>query len=235
MLHSRTQRICAICGYVCIVLFGLAFWPTSKFIPVPGPGLTALQVASLYANNANGIRFGMLLMTIAGSLVAPFVAVISVQMKRIEGVSPILTYTQLASGSVGALFFIIPALVFGAAAYRPDRTPELTQALNDLAWFFMVMPVGPAIVQNVAIAFAILNDKRKNPVFPRWLGFFNIWVGLFILPGGLMTFFKSGAFAWSGLLSFYVAGTVFGVWFQVMVFQLFKAIDRQAAEAAGSA
>ena len=50
-----------------------------------------------------------------------------------------------------------------------------------------------------------------------------------------MTFFKSGAFAWSGLLSFYVAGTVFGVWFQVMVFQLFKAIDRQAAEAADSA
>jgi hypothetical protein len=232
LLHSRTQKICAISGYVCIVLFGLAFWPTSKFIPVPGPGLNALQVASLYQNNANGIRFGMLIMTIAGSLVAPFVAVISVQMKRIEGVSPILTYTQLASGSVGALFFIIPALVFGAAAYRPDRAPELTLLLNDLAWFFMVMPVGPAIVQNLAIAFAILGDKRKHPVFPRWLGFFNIWVGLFILPGGLMTFFKSGAFAWNGLLSFYVAGTVFGVWFQVMVFQLFKAINSQAAEAA---
>jgi hypothetical protein len=232
MHHSRTQKICAISGYVCILLFGLAFWPTSKFIPVPGPGLDAHEVASLYAHNANGIRLGMLLMTIAGSLVAPFVAVISIQMKRIEGVSPILTYTQLASGSVGALFFIVPALVFGAAAYRPERAPELTYLLNDLAWFFMVMPVGPAFVQNLAIAFAILNDKSRVPVFPRWLGFFNIWVGLLILPGGLMTFFKSGAFAWSGLLSFYVAGTVFGIWFQVMVFQLFKAINNQAAEAA---
>ena len=232
MYHSRTQKICAISGYLCIVLFGLAFWPTSKFIPVPGPGLNALEVASLYANNANGIRFGMLLMTVAGALMAPFTAVISIQLKRIEGVSPILTYTQLAAGSIGALFFIIPALVFSAAAYRPERAPELTYLLNDLAWFFMVMPVTPAFVQNLSIAIAILGDKRKDPVFPRWLGFFNIWVGLLILPGGLMTFFKSGPFAWNGLLSFYVAGTVFGIWFQVMVFQLLKAIKGQIAEAA---
>jgi hypothetical protein len=214
------------------LLFGLAFWPTSKFIPVPGPKLNAIEVAAIYQNNANGIRFGMLLMTIAGALVAPFVGVISVQMKRIEGVSPILTYTQLSSGSIGALFFIIPALIFSATAYRPDRAPELTFLLNDLAWFFMVMPVMPAFVQNLCIAFAILGDRRPAPVFPRWLGFFNIWVGLFILPGGLMTFFKSGAFAWSGLLSFYVAGTVFGVWFQVMVFMLLKAIKQQALESA---
>jgi hypothetical protein len=31
-------------------------------------------------------------------------------------------------------------------------------------------------------------------------------------------------------LSFYVAGTVFGIWFQVMVFMLLKAIKQQAAE-----
>jgi len=228
--HIRAQKICAWSGYAAILLFGLAFWPTSKWIPVPGPGLNALEVAALYQHNANGIRFGMLLMTIAGALVAPFVAVISIQMKRIEGASPILTYAQLSVGSVGALFFIAPALIFGAAAYRPDRAPELTQLLNDLGWFFMVMPVGPAFVQNLTIAFAILGDKSRTPVFPRWLGFFNIWVGLFILPGGLMTFFKSGAFAWSGLLSFYVAGTVFGIWFQVMVFMLLKAIKQQATE-----
>jgi hypothetical protein len=177
----------------------------------------------------------MLLMSISGALVAPFVAVISIQMKRIEGASPILTYTQLSAGSVGALFFIIPSLIFSCAAYRPERAPELTSLLNDLAWFFMVMPVAAAFVQNLAIAFAIFSDKRPQPVFPRWLGYLNIWVALLFAPGGLITFFKTGPFAWNGLLAFYVAGVVFGIWFIVMVIMLHKAIDQQARETLGAA
>ena len=224
------QKLCARSGYVIIALFGLAFWPTAQFIPPPAPTLTPDQIAAFYQQHANGIRFGMLLMSISGALVAPFVAVISIQIKRIEGASPILTYTQLSAGSIGALFFIIPALIFGCAAYRPDRAPELTRLLNDLGWFFMVMPVAAAFVQNVAIALAIFGDKRPHPVFPRWLGFFNIWVGLLFAPGGLITFFKSGPFAWNGVLAFYVAGVVFGIWFIVMVSMLIKAINQQALE-----
>jgi len=64
------------------------------------------------------------------------------------------------------------------------------------------------------------------------LGYFNIWVALLFAPGGLITFFKTGPFAWSGLLAFYVAGTVFAAWFFVMVTMLVKAIDQQAQEAA---
>ncbi len=231
MHHVRMQKLCARSGYLVIALFGFAFWPLAKFIPVPSPLLSATQVAAIYANNTNGIRFGMLFMSLSGAVFAPFVAVISIQMKRIEGASPILTYTQLCSGSIGALFFIIPAIIFGVAAYRPDRPPELTLLLNDLAWFFAVMPVAAAFMQNLAIALAIFGDKRANPVFPRWLGYFNIWVALLFAPGALITFFKSGPFAWSGLLAFYVAGTVFAAWFFVMVTMLVKAIDQQAQEA----
>jgi hypothetical protein len=122
-------------------------------------------------------RSGHLVIALSGALFAPFVAVISIQMRRIEGASPILTYTQLCSGSIGALFFIIPSILFGVAAYRPDRPPELILLLNDLAWFCAVMPVAAAFVQNVAIA-------------------------LLFAPGGLITFFKSGPFAWNGLLAF---------------------------------
>jgi hypothetical protein len=226
------QKLCARSGYLVILLFGAAFWPLAKFIPVPSPTMTPVEVAAMYAHNTNGIRFGMLLMSISGAIFAPFVAVIAIQMKRIEGASPILTYTQLCSGSIGALFFIIPALIFGAAAYRPDRPPELTSLLNDLAWFFAVMPVAAAFMQNVSIALAIFSDQRAEPVFPRWLGYFNIWVALLFAPGGLITFFKTGPFAWNGLLAFYVAGVVFAAWFFVMVTMLLKAIDQQAREAA---
>jgi|GEM_PF-6279894 len=68
------QKLCARSGYVIIALFGLAFWPTAQFIPVPAPTLSVDQIAAFYQQHTNGIRFGMLLMSISGALVAPFVA-----------------------------------------------------------------------------------------------------------------------------------------------------------------
>ena len=227
MHYPITQKVCALSGIVVIVLFGLAFWPTSMFLPPPAPTLTPIEVAALYQHNTVGIRIGMLMMSLGGAFMGPLVAVIAIQMKRIEGATPILAYTQMTTGTIGALFFIIPALIFSAAAYHPERAPELTALLHELGWFFLVMPVGPAFLQNFAIGFAILKDKSVHPVFPRWLGFFNFWVALLFVAGGLITFFKTGPFAWNGLLAFWVALVVFGAWFFVMVVMLLKAIDGQ--------
>ena len=230
MHHPRAQKICAMSGLVVIALFGLAFWPTSMFLPPPAPTLTPAEVATLYQTNTSGIRLGMLLMSISGAFMGPFVAVISMQMNRIEGATPILAYTQATTGTIGALFFIIPAIIFSAAAYHPERAPELTALLHELGWFFLVMPVAPAFLQNLAIGFAILGDESKQPIFPRWLGFFNFWVALLFVAGGLITFFKTGPFAWNGLLAFWVAAVVFAAWFLVMVVMLLKAINQQTQQ-----
>ena len=227
--HSMTQKICAFSGLVVIVLFGLAFWPTSMFHPPPAPTLTPQEVAALYQQNTTGIRLGMLLMSLSGAFMGPFVAVISIQLKRIEGSTPILAYTQATTGTIGALFFIIPALIFSAAAYHPERAPELTALLHELGWFFLVMPVAPAFLQNTAIGFAILSDKRATPIFPRWLGYFNFWVALLFAAGGLIGFFKTGPFAWNGLLAFWVAALVFAAWFFVMTAMLIRAIRLQGS------
>ena len=85
-------------------------------------------------------------------------------------------------------------------------------------------------MQNIAIGAAIVGDKSANPIFPRWVGFFNFWVAILFIPGALIPFFKSGPFAWNGLFSFWIPATVFGVWFIVMLTMLLKAIDRQAIE-----
>lgn len=49
------------------------------------------------------------------------------------------------------------------------------------------------------------------------------------LPGGLVTFFKSGPFAWNGILAFWLPLTVFGIWYGVMFMLLRKAILGQVA------
>lgn len=226
------QRLCVWSGVAAIVsfFFGFVF---AGFLPPPSPSWTVELVVAHYQEHADGIRGGMVLMMLSGMFVCPLVAVISAQMRRIPGAHPVLVYAQLSAGTLGAVFFITGALLFLVTAFRPDRAPELTFLLNDAAWIVTVIPFSPAFMQNLIIAIGILGDRGPNPVFPRWLAFFNIWVALGFLPGGLLPFFKSGPLAWNGLFVFWLAGSVFAAWFIVMTLMLFKAIraQEQAARA----
>jgi len=87
--------------------------------------------------------------------------------------------------------------------------------------------VSLAIAQNLAIAFAILGDRSEQPIFPRWLAYLSIWVAVLFLPAGAVTFFKSGAFAWNGLLAFWIALAAAMVWLVAMIIVLLKTITAQ--------
>ena len=230
-MNTRSQIICAWSGILCPIFMFIGLWPMAGFFPPHLPTASAAEIAAIYQHDTNGIRLGMIVILMAGALFAPFVASISAQMRRIENSkTPVLSYTQLSSGTAGILLFIIPAMIWTAAAYRPDRSPEITQTLNDLGWLCFVMPFILAVVQNLAIGFAIISDKNAKPVFPRWLGFFNFWIALLFVPGGLVTFFKTGPFAWNGLLAFWVPAGIFGPWFWIMATYVIKAAKQQAAE-----
>jgi hypothetical protein len=136
---------------------------------------------------------------------------------------------------VNPLLFVFPMFAMAAAAYRPDsRSPEITQALNDLGWLALVGFGGPAIVQTVVIAIAILSDHEEHPVFARWVGYFNVWCALLFVPGLLVIVFHSGPFAWNGMFAFWVPLTVFSGWFVVMAVVLFRAIKEEAAREQGA-
>jgi hypothetical protein len=145
-------------------------------------------------------------------------------MRRTERDFPVLTATQLVAGAVTVVFLTVPVLIWTVAAFRPERTPELIQLMSDFGWIMLIMTFPPFFVQLVAIGLAIVSDNHERPVFARWLGYFNIWVAILFLPGGLITFFKSGPFAWNGLLAFWLPLTVFFLWYIVMFFALIRAI-----------
>jgi len=229
MTQYKMQRLCVWSGMVGVTLFFMGFL-LAGFIPPPSPSLTQEQVASYYQINATGIRSGMVIMMISGMFMAPQIGVISAQLKRIPGVSPALVYAQLSAGTASAMFFFIPAVLFIVTAFRPDRSPEITYTLNDLCWIMAVIPWSPAFMQNVVIGAAAINDKSAEPIFPRWMGYFNYWVAIGFIPGGLLAFFHSGPFAWSGVFAFWLAGTVFVIWFIVMTIMLLKAVNRQERE-----
>ncbi len=227
------QRICAISGIICPLLFFGAF-VSAGFIPPLAPSSTAAEIASHYRDHATGIRLGAAIMLLSGAFYASYTAVISAQMHRIRAVHRAAVNTQTIAGAFGCLTFLVPAMFFAVTAFRPGRPDEWTLLLNDMSWIFLVMPWPPFMMQNFAFAFAILSDTDSTPVFPRWMAYVNIWAPITFTPGAILQFFKDGPFAWNGIFVFWILASVFVIQFIVNVIWLLKAIsseERQTASA----
>jgi len=196
--------------------------PLAHFIPPPSPLQSADEVVGMFHDHLIGIRLASIFFMFAVAFYFLYSAAISAVIKRIEGPIPPLAYAQLIGGMVALLPFLTSALLWTCAAYRPERVPAIIQMLNDLAWIFLVMPAATGVVQPAITAFAILADKRDVPILPRWVGFFNIWVTIAFLPGVLVGMFKTGPFAWNGLLAFWIVAVVFLIYVTVMTIVMLK-------------
>jgi hypothetical protein len=227
------QRICAYSGIICVLLFfgGIV---AADFLPPLSPSMSAAQVAAHYQAHTTGIRLGAGLIFLSSGFYVWFTAGIAGQMRRIPGVDPTVIYAQLAAGAFGCLAFLVPALLFAITAFRPDRSPDATLLLNDMSWIILVMPWIPFMAQYFAFAFSVLSDPRPQPLFPRWLAYFNIWAELMFTPAIVLPFFKSGPFAWNGLFVFWIPAVVFGSVFIVDTIFLLKAINSEAEETHGA-
>lgn len=166
-MNLRMQRLCVWCGPGLILIFMIGFLFVAGLVPPPSPNLGASEVARFYTEHQTRIQIGLIISMIGSGLAFPWAAVISVQMRRIEGRRSPLAAIQLTAGGVLCLLLVFPMFALSAAAYRPaDRSPEITQALNDLGWLPLVGFVAPPVVQVIAIALAVFSDKSAEPVFP---------------------------------------------------------------------
>jgi len=225
--QATFQRICALSGIICVLLFFGGFVAAS-FLPPLSPAMSAAEIAAPYRAHTTGIRLGAGLIFLSSMFYVWFTAVISGQMRRIPGVHPTVVNAQLAAGAFACLTFLVPAMLFAITAFRPDRSPDATLLLNDMSWIMLVMPWAPFMPQYFAFAFAILSDPRPQPLFPRWLAYFNIWAEVMFTPAIILPFFKSGPFAWNGLFVFWIPATVFVALFVVNTIWLIKAINSEA-------
>jgi hypothetical protein len=162
---------------------------------------------------------------LATTIYAPFFATIALQMKRMER-SPIWTYVFLTSTLLAFYSVIVAEMVFSTAAYRPERSDMIIQMLSDLGFILYVGTALPGTVQMIAVGFAVLGDDSPDPVFPRWVGYLDVWTAILASPGTLIALFKLGPFAWNGALAFWVAAVAFGIWLNVNFWAARRAILR---------
>ncbi len=217
------QKTMAWSGAAFVVLVFTGFLMTG-LIPPLAPTKTAGEVAQFWSTNTGLKRCGLVVMLAAAGLQAPFGALVAVRLKYLEGRYSPLTYVQIVATGLAVMAIVLPVFAFAAASYRPERDPQITQALNDLGWLPFVMNWPAATMQSLAIGFAIFGYRGARPVFPRWLGYFNFWCAFLFAAGGLVVLFKTGVFAWNGLLAFWLVAVFFGVYFLVMTWQLLASI-----------
>ncbi|TDO10430.1 hypothetical protein EV580_4718 [Mycobacterium sp. BK086] len=219
------QKACVWAGPLMGLMFVVGF-VTAGFFPPPSPDMTAPEVAAMIEQNRTAIRIGVVICLASCPLLMPFLASFTIQMRRIEGLRPIMAYTQLALGALATIEFVIPYVFMLVSTYRADQNPDVTRALYDLSWFFFLGVISTFVLQLLLFGVAVLVDARADPVFPRWLGYANIWLALTFTPASFLVFFKTGPLAWNGVFVWWVPVFAFLLWFVPNFVYLLRAIDR---------
>jgi hypothetical protein len=201
------------------------------FLPPPSPADSARQIQRIYLSNLTGIRVGVLLAMIGCTLFTPFVCAMSVQMKRVEGRYSPLAYVQLLCGLINFVLGLIPLMLIEVAAFRAGRSADLIQIMNDAAWLMFIGVIFPGCLELLVIGVCAFKD-RDSRVFPRWYGWFGVWMPLVFVGDLLIYFFKRGPFAYDGAISFWWALALVSVWIVTTFVAMRTAILQHGAQEA---
>ncbi|MGN2638206.1 hypothetical protein ACTD5D_18805 [Nocardia takedensis] len=215
---------------VVALVLGVLFVAFPGFFPPMSPSMTAEQVARFYQDNTAPTRFSMVGFNLCGILIVPFFVLIMAQMARMRGQSRIFAFSYLSGVVAGATLFAVSDILFAVAAFRPDRDPQIVQALNDLAWILFIAPIGMLVAQFALLAAAVYFDDRDSPVFPRWVAPFSILTGSAMVPSAGAAVFREGPLAWDGFVSFWLRNGAFALFVAVMFFVVRGALARQARD-----
>jgi hypothetical protein len=212
-LSLRYQLLSAHCGVGFALLYAI-FWVGfgHNLPPMASPDLNASALAAVYAQNRQSILFGDSMAALVGVLWIPWTAQLAVAIKRIEGEASVLTYINLLGGALTAWVVVFVPAIWVTAAFRDDMPPDIVRAINDLGFILFNLTYAGTSLQAFAAGAAGFADPRAKKLFPRWVNWWAILTGLSFVPITAMPFFKTGPFAWNGLVTFWIGFLTFFVW-----------------------
>jgi hypothetical protein len=215
---------------VIAIIWVSAFFLFPGFLHPMSPTMSADAVADFYRDETARIRYSMILFNWFGVGLIPTVILMAMQVRRMAHRTPILSYSLIACAGGPPCLFLIANMFWLLGSFRPERSPELTQLLNDLAWVTFTILVPYLIAQCLLLALAIYWDHQEQPVFKTWVAHFNLLVAVALAPAAFGALTLSGPLAWDGLLSFWVKNIAIATWIVVMGVVLGRAILRRRAE-----
>jgi hypothetical protein len=225
--RNLDQWVCFWSIPVFYTAFGLIFVVLGGIMPPQSPTASAGEVVRYMARP--GLGLGMALLALTLGLASLSSGVIVVQMRRMEGVSSALAYAYLAVLAIaGVPGCLLPGFTFALGAFRPEYDARIHVMLYDFGFLSFVGSLGCFIAQYLIFAIAIFLDRRA--IFPRWLGYFTIWSLVTELVAIPVWVTRTGAFAWDGLLAFWLGTAIFVGWEFCLCVCLYRAIQSQTLE-----
>ena len=225
MQHSRTVRLaCVYCAYVFVVLFGIGFVGFAGFLPPPSPAVSADEITRFLFDDVVAVRVGLCIQLFASALLLPWGAAVASQIKQVEGRFSPLAYAWIAATGCIVMEFLFPAMFWAAAVFRPEDSPELIRKFNDLAWLPWLGIISTGVVQALALAIVAFTDTSTRPAYPRWFGYFQVFVAITLSPADLDLFLKTGPIAWDGVVTFWLPVTAAFAWIVVTTAMTARAV-----------
>jgi hypothetical protein len=210
-----------------------AFLLFPGFTPPMSPRASATEVAEFYSDNTSRVQASMILFNWFSVALIPILMLIVERMRGMAHRTPVLRYCVIGVAAAAPIAFLTSTVFWLIAAFRPDRQPELTQLLNDLAWITFTCGVPFLIALCAFLALSIAYDDQDKPVFSRWIATFNVVIAIALVPACFAGLTLNGPFAWDGFVSFWVKNIAIALWIIVMAVVLGNAMtrDRLAVEA----
>ena len=205
---------------VVILIASFVLFP--GFTPPVSPRASAEEVAAFYRHDLSRVRYSMILFNWFGVALIPIVLLIAERMRRMAHRTGVLRYCVIGVAGGAPIVFLTSTVFWLLAAFRPERSPDLTLLTNDLAWITFTCGVPFLVALFLFLALAVLWDDQAQPVFPRWVAWFNVATAAAVAPAGFSALAMSGPFAWDGVISFWVKNIAFALWIVVMARALYE-------------
>jgi hypothetical protein len=219
------QRFFALSGILGVFLCLLSwevFWPQP-----PDFSMTGAQTAQFYATHQMGMLIGITLSSIGMPFLASWDLQLGMMMKKLEGGSGLVSIVATVGITSISVLLTFDCAVWAIAAYRPASTnPDVTRAMSDLGWISSMLIWPPLCLGMVLVGIIILKRQGLPGSFPKWLGWFSLFVGVCEFGQAGIIFTKTGVLAPNGLGSWYLAVFTWGPWIILMSIEQFRILGR---------
>ena len=224
----QAQRVLVWSALITAALYCVGYYLTGMF-PPPSPLLGSADVLNLYSADVLQVKMGVVICLTSAGFYIPWSVAVARQMSRHEEGYATWSTLQLVAGALGCLTFVLPAFFWGVAAFSVERNPDLTLLMHEIAYLALVTPISFFPFQ--VIPMVVISFRQKDEylsAFPRWIGYFSLWMLAIGEMGVLAQVFKIGPFAWNGAIAFWLPLTAFTLWICVICRMILRASYRQS-------
>ena len=231
-INFGSQKAALACTWIFTVLTAVGWLGIAHFW-APAPADLGMEATKVWFTETHrtGVLIGCTLFYIAAGFLTPSSIQFGLMLSKIEGRRPIWSITTAVCGIFISLIVFLNSCAWLVCAYRPEVAADVIQLWYDWSWFAFLLGWIYLTIEMVATALVEFQDRRETPLVPRWFTWLTLLFGIGIFTAAGPAFFKSGPFAYHGLLAFYFPVVVWGTYLNITSIFMYRELQREEAAA----